>query len=87
MSGMALRKKSKYMVGILISLIELYQKFLSPYLGNCCRFTPSCSEYAKETLAKDGLVKGLFKTLYRIARCNPFSKGGYDPVEKNNRDN
>ncbi len=46
-----------------------------------CRFIPSCSEYSKEALKKYGILKGCFVSIKRIARCNPFSKGGYDPVE------
>ena len=64
----------------MIWLIRLYQKFISPFKPNCCRFTPTCSAYALEAFTKRGFFVGLILTVYRILRCNPFSKGGYDPV-------
>lgn len=64
-----------------IKLIELYQKYVSPLKGvPSCRFTPTCSQYAKEALLKRGFFVGTALTVWRILRCNPFSKGGYDPV-------
>ena len=65
-----------------IKLIAAYQKFISPMLGQHCRFYPSCSEYCKESLSKFGLLKGLAKGLARLLRCHPFSQGGYDPLVK-----
>ncbi|NWF50335.1 MAG: membrane protein insertion efficiency factor YidD [Ignavibacteriaceae bacterium] len=64
----------------LIYLIKLYQKFISPILPPSCRFYPSCSEYAVQALSKYGIIKGSLKSIWRIIRCNPFNKGGYDPV-------
>jgi putative membrane protein insertion efficiency factor len=64
---------------LLLLLIRLYQKTLSPLLGPCCRFEPSCSAYAAGALKKHGLLRGLAKAIYRVARCNPLCKGGYDP--------
>ena len=64
----------------LIFLIRCYQKFLSPLLGNNCRFVPSCSQYAIEAITIHGAVKGTVLAVWRILRCNPFSSGGYDPV-------
>ncbi|WP_294497173.1 membrane protein insertion efficiency factor YidD [uncultured Gemmiger sp.] len=69
----------------LIRLIRLYQKYLSPRLGHHCRFTPTCSQYAAEALAAHGLVKGGLLALWRIARCNPFGRFGYDPVPPKGR--
>lgn len=66
---------------ILISLIKLYQKFISPLFPPSCRFYPTCSEYAVQALSKYGIIKGSAKSVWRIMRCNPFNKGGYDPVE------
>ena len=68
---------------LLLLLIKLYQFFLSPWLGKNCRFYPTCSEYAKESLVTHGVPKGLYLTLRRISKCHPFNKGGYDPVKKN----
>jgi putative membrane protein insertion efficiency factor len=66
---------------ILIFLIKIYKKYISPLLPNSCRFYPTCSEYAIEALSKYGVLKGSIKAAYRILRCNPFNKGGYDPVK------
>jgi putative membrane protein insertion efficiency factor len=67
---------------LLILPIKFYKKYLSP--GNfgikICIFEPSCSRYSIEALERFGVVKGLYLATYRIIRCNPFSKGGYDPV-------
>jgi len=65
-----------------ILFIRGYQKILRPMLPAVCRFTPSCSAFAIEAIQKKGVVVGSVKAVYRILRCNPFSKGGYDPVEK-----
>lgn len=65
---------------LFIALIKLYQKYLSPLKPKSCRFTPTCSAYAIEAFSKRGFVVGLFLTIYRILRCNPFCRGGYDPV-------
>ena len=64
----------------MIWLIELYRKYISPLKRPCCRFTPSCSAYAIEAFRKRGFFIGFILTVWRILRCNPFSKGGYDPV-------
>ena len=66
---------------LLIFLIEKYQKHISHYLGNNCRFYPTCSEYTKQAIEKYGTIKGSFYGIKRIIRCNPFSKGGYDPLK------
>ena len=60
--------------------IRFYRKFISPIKPPCCRFTPTCSAYAIEAFKKRGFFVGLILTVSRIIRCNPFSKGGYDPV-------
>jgi putative membrane protein insertion efficiency factor len=65
---------------VLVALIVLYQKLLSPWLPPSCRYTPSCSQYAKEALLKHGLLRGLLLAVKRLARCHPFHAGGYDPV-------
>lgn len=65
----------------LIFLINKYQKHISPNLGNNCKFYPSCSEYTKQAIEKYGAFKGSFYGIKRIIRCNPFSKGGYDPLK------
>jgi putative membrane protein insertion efficiency factor len=64
----------------LLLLIKFYQKALSPYLGRNCKYTPTCSAYAYQAISKYGALKGTGLAIWRILRCNPFSKGGYDPV-------
>jgi len=61
-------------------LIRGYQLVLSPYAGECCRFHPSCSQYAFEAVGTHGAVKGSVLAVRRICRCHPFNAGGYDPV-------
>ena len=61
--------------------IRLYKRFLSPLFPPVCRYTPSCSTYMMEAIEKKGLAAGLFRGLWRMARCNPFTRGGHDPVE------
>lgn len=63
-----------------IYLIRFYQKAISPLLGPHCRFYPTCSQYALEAIQKYGFFKGGFLAAKRIAKCQPFHKGGYDPV-------
>ena len=65
---------------VVIWLIRLYQKFISPLTPRCCRFTPTCSQYGLEAFRKRGFFVGFILTAYRILRCNPFCAGGYDPV-------
>lgn len=65
---------------ILIALIHFYRKYISPVKGYKCPYYPTCSEYALEAVEKYGAIKGGSLALWRIIRCNPFSKGGYDPV-------
>ena len=65
---------------ILISMIRFYQRYISPMKGTKCPYIPTCSQYGLEAIEKYGAVKGSILAAWRILRCNPFSKGGYDPV-------
>ena len=65
---------------VLINLIRFYQKYLSPMKSTKCPYTSSCSQYGLEAIQKYGAVKGSILAVWRILRCNPFSRGGYDPV-------
>jgi putative membrane protein insertion efficiency factor len=65
---------------LFVALITLYQKLLSPWFPDACRFTPTCSQYAKEAMLKHGLLRGLGLSLKRLSKCHPFHAGGYDPV-------
>ncbi|MCK4540038.1 membrane protein insertion efficiency factor YidD [Candidatus Parcubacteria bacterium] len=75
------------MKNFLIKIIKIYQKTLSPDHGffrflhpfGFCRFFPTCSEYSIQAFKKHGIIKGLIKSIWRIIRCNPWNKGGYDP--------
>jgi putative membrane protein insertion efficiency factor len=60
--------------------IEVYKRFISPLFPPSCRFTPTCSRYTLDAVEKYGVVRGLCKGAWRVARCHPFSQGGYDPV-------
>ena len=69
---------NKLMSNFLIKTINLYRRFISPLTPPCCRFYPTCSEYAILAIRKYGAFKGSLKAAWRILRCNPFSKGGID---------
>lgn len=63
-----------------LRLIQVYQRTLSPMMPARCRFAPTCSQYAWEAIARHGLVKGGLLAAWRLARCHPLNRGGYDPV-------
>lgn len=65
---------------LLIGLIKLYQLLLSPYFGQQCRFTPTCSHYAVGAINKYGSLRGSIYGIRRLLRCHPWHAGGYDPV-------
>ena len=66
---------------VALALIRFYQRFISPYTPPCCRFTPTCSQYAFEAITKYGFLKGGYLALRRLLRCHPFSKADpFDPV-------
>ncbi len=68
------------LVKISVMLLLGYQKFISPMIGPCCRFYPTCSSYSIGVLKKYGFIKGALLATKRVVRCNPFNSGGYDPV-------
>jgi putative membrane protein insertion efficiency factor len=76
----AARRQPSPFARVLMLMVRLYQMGLSPVLGWNCRFEPTCSRYMVQALARHGAVKGLALGLWRLVRCHPFSKGGYDPV-------
>ena len=78
--GKLLHGLSRLVVIILLLPIRFYQVCISPYTPPSCRFTPTCSEYARQALLKHGPVKGLWLAVKRILRCNPWGGSGYDPV-------
>ena len=77
------------MKSLLLSIIRFYRKHISPHLPAMCRYYPTCSCYAVEAIETHGAFMGFLLALWRVLRCNPLSKGGYDPVppkrEKENR--
>lgn len=65
---------------LVMVLIRLYQRLISPLLGPNCRFQPTCSQYAYDAVDRYGPAKGLYLAVRRLLRCHPWSPGGYDPV-------
>ena len=64
----------------IILLIKFYRVCISPYKQPCCRFIPTCSEYALTAVERHGVIKGVYLSIRRILKCHPFHEGGYDPV-------
>ncbi|MHB8657483.1 MAG: membrane protein insertion efficiency factor YidD [Solirubrobacteraceae bacterium] len=67
---------------LVTSPIRLYQRLLSPLFGSRCRYYPSCSEYAAQAVERFGILRGLVLAGWRLLRCNPWSRGGFDPVDE-----
>lgn len=64
----------------LLTLIRAYQRWISPTFPRRCRYEPSCSSYAAESIGRFGVIRGILLSIWRLVRCNPFSHGGFDPV-------
>lgn len=73
-------KVNNFIKKIFLILIRFYQYGISPLIGPRCRYTPTCSQYGYEAIMEHGVIKGTYLGIIRILKCNPFSKGGYDPV-------
>ncbi|EPY2278731.1 membrane protein insertion efficiency factor YidD [Clostridium sporogenes] len=69
------------MKNLLICIIKIYSKYISPLKRPSCRFYPTCSQYSMEAIEKYGALKGTLISIKRIIRCHPFNKGGYDPLK------
>jgi putative membrane protein insertion efficiency factor len=65
---------------MVLGILGAYKRFVSPALPKACRFVPTCSEYAMEAVDRHGIVRGAMLAAWRVLRCNPFGRGGYDPV-------
>lgn len=75
-----IKSMTSLMPRILIGLVKTYQKLLSPFFGQQCRFYPTCSDYSIEAIEKYGALLGCYYTLRRLLRCHPWCDGGHDPV-------
>jgi putative membrane protein insertion efficiency factor len=71
----------KVVRAVVVAPIRLYQRLISPALGQRCKYYPSCSEYAVQAISTFGILRGLVLAAWRLLRCNPFSHGGLDPIE------
>lgn len=76
-----MKKISEFNSEVLIFLLNIYKRYISPMLPASCRFEPTCSVYSMHAIKKYGFIKGTYLSIWRVVRCNPFSKGGYDPVK------
>ena len=74
------RKESGAVARVLMSMVRGYRRYISPLLPDSCIYSPTCSEYALEAIKKYGAAKGGWLAFLRILRCNPFCRGGHDPV-------
>ncbi len=66
---------------VVVRMLRAYQRWISPAFGQRCRYYPSCSEYATQAVERFGILRGLVLASWRLLRCNPFSRGGFDPVD------
>ena len=71
----------RFLSGVILTLIRAYQRFISPAMPRRCKYYPTCSAYAIDAVREFGVLRGLVLSGWRLLRCNPFSHGGYDPVE------
>jgi uncharacterized protein len=69
------------LAALFVLVIRVYQRIVSPWTGSRCKYYPSCSEYAAQAIGRFGILRGLVLAAWRLLRCNPWSHGGFDPVE------
>ncbi|MCC7007063.1 MAG: membrane protein insertion efficiency factor YidD [Ottowia sp.] len=75
-----LPKRLSFLQRLFLRCLHVYKMILSPLLGNCCRFYPSCADYAQEAITVHGVIRGVILTVHRLCRCHPFCAGGIDLV-------
>ena len=75
--------KFNFFILLFVYLIKIYQYFISPLIGQNCRYLPTCSEYSIQSLKQHGIIKGALYSIKRISRCHPLGGHGFDPVPKN----
>jgi len=76
----AVRLAGRAAAAAAVACIRAYQALVSPFLGNCCRYTPTCSRYAVQALRVHGFLRGMLLAAWRVLRCHPWARGGDDPV-------
>tara|TARA_B100001758_G_C18050079_1_gene422645 strand:+ start:58 stop:306 length:249 start_codon:yes stop_codon:yes gene_type:complete len=79
--------KNKILIQPFVVIIKVYQIIISPFIGSNCRYLPTCSEYAIDSLKTFGLLKGLYLSIKRIGKCHPWGGHGYDPLPIKNEQN
>ena len=72
---------------LILTLLKIYKFLISPFLGNNCRFFPSCSDYAYEVITEKGVIKGSILAIKRLTKCHPWGRSGYDPAVKQKKEN
>ena len=72
---------------LILILLKAYKFFISPFFGTNCRFLPSCSDYAYEVITNKGVIKGGILAIKRLTKCHPWGKSGFDPVNKQKKEN
>ena len=77
----------KSMKILILTLLKIYKFLISPFLGNNCRFLPSCSDYAYEVITEKGVIKGSILSIKRLTKCHPWGRSCYDPVNKEKKEN
>tara|TARA_B100000579_G_C22820926_1_gene850584 strand:+ start:1100 stop:1348 length:249 start_codon:yes stop_codon:yes gene_type:complete len=78
--------KFNFFILLFVYLIKIYQYFISPLIGQNCRYLPTCSEYSIQSLKQHGIIKGTLYSIKRISRCHPLGGHGFDPVPKNKKE-
>ena len=77
----------KLIKNLILICLKIYKFLISPFLGNNCRFLPSCSDYAYEVITEKGVIKGSILAIKRLTKCHPWGRSGYDPVNKEKKEN